>query len=56
MEKQNEGVEVQEDGNDNLLRKTDAALFTWPWKNLGNYKACFFYYYMFINLEMRVCC
>lgn len=38
MEKQNEGVEVQEDGNDNLLRKTDAALFTWPWKNLGNYK------------------
>ncbi|KAG5618756.1 hypothetical protein H5410_018580 [Solanum commersonii] len=39
MEKQNEGVEVVENGNDTLLRKTDAALFAWPWKNLGNYKA-----------------
>lgn len=36
MEKQNEEVE---NGNDTLLRKTDAALFAWPWNNLGNYKA-----------------
>lgn len=34
MEKQDEGVQVVEDG-----RKTDAALFSWPWNNFGNYKA-----------------
>lgn len=43
MEKQNEGVEVVEDGSDSLLRKKDAALFAWPWKNLGNYKAWIYF-------------
>ncbi|XP_059291590.1 very-long-chain aldehyde decarbonylase CER3-like isoform X1 [Lycium ferocissimum] len=38
MEKQNEGVQVVEDGSDCLLRKRDAPLFAWPWKNIGNCK------------------
>lgn len=25
--------------------KVGAPLFSWPWQNLGSYKACYYYYY-----------
>ena len=31
-------MENQNEGSDSLLSKKDAALFSWPWENLGNYK------------------
>lgn len=48
MEKENAAVQ-KEEGN-KLMRKKDAALFAWPWENLGNFKACSFVTYSYNKL------